>query len=145
MEKGFAEALGNVGRRARAKANTPLGHEEEALVCRAGGGQVVRVEKDDTKLPPLFGCHSELVKVVLGVVAEYVEGFFKLARGGEQDGEVTHDGGEGGLDLTWTVRGCAPLGRLVQPALLQVLEPRRVLPELEPRRHVAHLRRLIDG
>ena len=44
------------------------------------------MEEDDAEFPPLFRRHSKLVKVVLGVVAEYVKRLFELARRGKQDG-----------------------------------------------------------
>ena len=78
-----------------------------------------------------------MVKIVLGVVPENVEGLVKAARCCEEDGDVAHDGGERGLDLGRPSGGHAPPEGVVELSLSKVFSPRRVVAGLVPSRHVA--------
>ena len=102
------------------------------------------MDEHHSEFPPVLRRDRELIEIVFRVVAEDVEGLLEVAGGGEQDRQVAHDHRQRGLDLRRPPRGHAPLERVSKLALLHVLEPRRVVPVLVPRRHVSHARGLVD-
>ena len=144
VQQRLAEPLGDVGRGARPKAKPPLGDEEETFARRARRGDLVGVDEHDSKFPPVLRRDGKLVEIVLRVVAEDVEGFLEAAGGSEQDRQVAHHRRQRGLDLPRPPRRHAPLERVSELPLLHVLQPRRVVPEFVPGRHVPDARSLVD-
>ena len=105
VELGVCPALAEVGRPVRAESEPFLGYEDKPRVARARGIAWGRLEalslaqKDDAQLPELRGRHGELVKVVLHIVAEDVDGLTEHVGGAPEDGHVPHHVVQPGLKL----------------------------------------------
>ena len=111
---------------------------------RARRCDVVRMDEDNSQLPPVLRGYCKLVEIVFGVVAKDVDGLIKVTCCRQQDREVSHDGLERRLDLGRPLRGRAPLERFVKRSFAEVLLPWRVVAEFVPGRHVAHARGLVE-